>query len=1287
MDLKSDYYPYLEVNGKSADTIFRELCNNEAYRQIEDGSWKETFVNRFGEMLAEMPDVRSVANRILREGLLAKGYDIDPEKVYYNIFTDYTRSGNDIYHTGPMLKESYRLTDAALLNVFEKYYGGSYYILESWRVSGVYTVGKEGSVNPANPSFGRCWGPHNQAVLPIEPANILLASAGIQAEFTKAHNAYWSKYADLYRDMMADFFLAAAIKQYKDGLLSDYGFSMARKVYDKQPSVVSYYFNINTYTAYDIIVMESRDSGRMHTILYIPGASIPFKEFDNVTQMKTWIGRQLADPAAQGALLQHFSIYNRQDGPTYIGVGTILRKMAAGDSQWNPQTHILVNPGRAPYDAVFDKLRDQVRSVMHNNAEKLVTTNAEVYRAFALSLVETFLQYTALVELVMPKAGFALNLVLSLTALGLSADIAIKGDSLKERMDGVGSLVNSALNIALNMLPIFKEIGLSLKVFRRAADEILPFADETKFMMNTFQVDSPSALNRIRPGDAPLVVNHATGELRLVRLADGGESLAVLRRVGGNKFARLNPATLEELPGERLISEVFSEKIARRTVYLSGSLVRGGAPYNPWENFFDQVWTVEELKRKADKLGTSDRKYTDIKNRLAQMHVAADFDAKQLAAHHLLYQVADYARTYPSALRRTVLNQLAAQIKEVLYPPEIAYLRRRLVESAKGMHPAVASRIYKVSIAERLGEVPDGLTLSLIRYAENDPVLSILSLSPNPQRVLPAEGSSSAKYVIYNITDMNRLDVNYATFPPYTSLDIYQNHDVFRYALTQSQKLGLLTKIKLVRNIYTSVVIGYSYDELLSLVTEFSSSASSRFGTYPLTVVNLLRDMAKRGGEGEMMRLYGRNKYFDDLVQERLGNMEKNIRLYDASMLESFDRNVAKAFDPHFDSLTHESQRLAKIMENLQGMVVRQGIGEIAYCLRNLDYFKSKGVTHIGLTSLFADVHQAELTKFMEGGFLTATLEAMILTADKGVADGPLLRLLTAARGKGMKAVALGHSDTALHSLVDGMKNAYTKGVVVRNAGRLLAGTKTLIVADPKLINTTPGLSTPSMGIAQVLEIPAFYYDLSKNELRYFKDIVSNRAPLYAGRESDWLSLSPTPGRFMGWRVYGSGYTHVTPAQRRNSVYAKISSDLNAFKREYEEIYNLVSDVACGQGRRCDKVMADVNAKLTKAGKRLGTGRSLTWWHPSGSDYGTSSHTASTVYIRDVEYVVDASHLQFPHHSLDEGVMIMPADDWAEELMNRVKGQNPYLAFRAHAGDSLRMFTGPDFTRPRVRKS
>lgn len=1278
MDLSSNYYPFLEVNGKHPDLIFRELTTNDAYRLIEDGTWEEAFINRYGQMLEEAPNVRTTANQILREGLQKKGFNINPEKVYVNTFnSSVVIDKKGVFHREGSLVESYRLTDAALLNFFNENYTDRWSVLGSYSDIGVYSIGKEGKFESSQPLFGKGWGPSAQVCVAKEPADVLYYS-DLQAAYTEHYQAFWDKYLDEYREMIADLFIAAAIRQYKAGSLSEYGFAMVRKVYAGQPEVETYQFNIDTYDATDIIVMVGKVSDLDHTILYIPGASTPFVEFDQFTQMRKWLIKQLADPAALAAFRRHFSIYERQEGTTYSGVDVILKKMLAGTL--NPQDYIMLHPIRLNYDKVFSQVRNRIKYAMEDDANRKITSNSEFYRDYVLRFVEGMLGQVSVFDMLVPEIGIPLDLALSTTALGISLDIVKNADTYKARLDGVGSLVSSGIYTVTNFLPVFLEVGTALKNFTRVPTEIPIYADEERFMMGKFHIGTTEELHAIKAGDNPYVFQDPKSEMRLVRLADGDKQLVVIRKLGGNKYIRVNPMTFEDLEGEGFISEVMAGSKSNRILYVSNSRLLGGAPYNPFEHFFDEIWTVEELKRKVDKLGVDDAAFIGIKGRLQAIHSSLDFYTKQKAAHEVLYLIKEYVKSTPAVLRKKPLLQLAEQIKSTLYDPEVAYLRRRLVEPAKVKNSQVCSHIYKVSQGEQLGELPPEITHGLVRFAEEDDILSIASISGAYQGEIPPDISFEVKYVINDLSEVNTLGKDFTKLPEFEGTDLVTNTDVFHYALEQSQGVGLLHKCIISDN-GKKLFIGYSYAEFISTITKHSCNANTLFGTYPAIVLEMILYLLKGGGEGALMARFGRGIYWNRLIEQRLGNMEDIIKFYDYTVFARYDRRVSDVFGKSFDRAVTDQAKLDIMMSSRNGILFREGEKELTFCCDNLDFFKSKGVTHIGLTCFYSDLHQTAINSFMAGSGLDTELLAIIITADLGVYEGPMFKLIMAAREKKFEVLALGHSDGVGYTARSLFTKAYNKGTVVMGAASLLRGKKCIVVSDTQLAYTSPGLVVPIPGLSQILEIPAFRAPSPKHNIRFWPDVRQNRTIIYVKPEKDWLTMAPPIGHFRGWRKFDANFKFLTAREHEKAIFAKVFEDLEGFKKELEEIRGIVLPYACGAGRRCDKTSSVVRTALAAARKNLGNGVSLAWWKRDGNTFANQVHTAPTVVIRGIEIVVDATYLD----PLGEAVSFMLVDEWAEEVFQRFKGYNAYLADRT-MGDALYGFRCPEFTRPRLRK-
>ncbi|MDE6158853.1 MAG: hypothetical protein K2F69_01960 [Bacteroidaceae bacterium] len=1295
MELLSGYYSYLEVNGKDVGTIFRELTTNETYKQIADGTWKEAFINLFGTMLTEMPDVRSIVNRILHEGLLKQGLDIDPENVYVNTFgSSVVVDGKGVFHKEDSLISSYRLTDAALMNFFTSNYYDDWDVLDYYTQIGIYNVGKGGRFEASEPLFGNGWGPSSQVCVAKKPADILYNS-DIQAAYVADYKKFWSKYNTMYRDMLADLFLASAIMQYKAKLLSEYGFAMIRKVYAGQDGVKTYRFNIDQYDSTDIIVMVATISGAPHVVLYIPGASTPFVEFDHFTQMRKWLVQRLANPEDKKAFLKHFSIYVRQDGTTYSGVDTFVDKMVNNVPGWNPQDYIMLKPAVLPYGQVFDSIRDKTKAVMLDDANREITSNSEVYRDYVLNFFETLLSHLMVIDMIVPEIGIPLDVALSTTALGLSADIVVNGDTLEKRLDGVGSLVSSTIYTAINLIPIFVGIGVTYKGFRRPAAQIPAYADEASYMQHRFGLASIEELNGIQPGQKPYVLHLPdNSKLVLARLANEGKPLTVLRHVSGNKYVRLNPITLEELEGEGLISELLTDRPGRR-VFVSNSRLLGGAPYNPFESMFEEVWPEEIFARKADKLGTLDSKYVTIKEKLRQMHALSDFESKQSLAHELYFLLKDYEKTFRLSLRKKIISELKMQVRRALYDDEVEFLGDMLLGESEKINPAVAGKIYMVSIAERMGELTPGTTESLIKFVLHDPTLSVYELSTSFQGKIPSDLPFSVKYVIDDLAALNNIKNQYYKLEAYTGLGLKNNKEAFLHSLKEAQRVGMLSKWKLSSD-ENMVYIGNSYEELVRTITVYSCDQNTRYGLHPLNVLDMIMDLLPLFNTHEMMATFGTGEYYTFLAAKRIREMKDVFDLSSESLFVKFDKDVASVFDPAFNQLADVQDRLEMLMNKTKGIILSNEYHNIEYLNQHLDFFQSKGVTHLGVTDFFADLEQTELDEFMRDGTLTTNLGATILSVDRGRADGAFRQLIMSAQQKGIKIVALGESDADIAHESSVYTKIYVKGRVNRNADRLLGGNKFVILAHPELINTTPGIREGMPGLAQQMSAPGLAFNLAETpgvtfnpsvrSVNFLPDAVQNRRAMGYARLPRWVSIAPAEGRFMGWKKYGDGFTFVTPAQREAAVFSRIEDDLEGFKEKFRYIREKAVPYQSAQVGTCDRVTSRLQGIFSKEGIPVGPGRSLSWWIKDGDDYVNNVHTAGSVFIRDREYIVDATHLQFPHDSIDEGVMILPPNEWAEEILNRVKGSNPYMVNRSLFGNSLWALRSPRFTKPHVRR-
>ncbi|MDE5980531.1 MAG: hypothetical protein K2G61_01020, partial [Bacteroidaceae bacterium] len=334
MEKQSTFYTAIDVERRSPASIFRDLCHPADYKKLDDARWREALVNRYGEMMAAAPNLRTVAARCINEGLVAKGYAaVDAEHTYFNTFTDgYKNSGDTSYRHDPShLKEAYTLVEAAIFDIFAHDWWSTWSELDNDRTNGIYSEGR----------YGAGWGPSNK--LPFSSkvvADILYYDKSVAKSYPQEFAVFWNKYYNLYRDFVADSFMASALIQYRARMLSDEGFSVLRGFYQGiyPPGSKVIRLDVYGYYASDIICIYL---GSERMLLYIPGAAMPFREFVSMTEMKNWIAGELRLPENRQAFARHFSIYDRQDGSSHYGVDSVLRFIGEGNSQWDPQRFII----------------------------------------------------------------------------------------------------------------------------------------------------------------------------------------------------------------------------------------------------------------------------------------------------------------------------------------------------------------------------------------------------------------------------------------------------------------------------------------------------------------------------------------------------------------------------------------------------------------------------------------------------------------------------------------------------------------------------------------------------------------------------------------------------------------------------------------------------------------------------------------------------------------------------------------------------------------------------------
>lgn len=1296
MDKSATFYSAFEIESRSTDTIFRELCQPADYKKLDEGGWKEAFINRYGEMMDAAPNMRKLTARLINEGLKAKGYaEVDVEHTYFVTFTDgYKNSGDKVYRHNPsQLKESYSLADAAIFNIFTQDWWNTWNDLDNDRTNGIYSVGNKGPE----------WGPSNK--LPFSSkviADILYYDKSVSGSYPAEFDTFWNKYSSLYRDFLADSFLASALIQYRARLLTDEGFAVLRNFYygNYQEGTKIIKLDVYGYYASDIICIYL---GAERMFLYIPGANMPFREFVSIKEMKSWIAEQLRMPESREALLRHFQIYDYFDGSSYYGLINVLRFMAESNSSWDPQRFIIYS--EQAYDLkqdVFGAMRDQIKGRTNSDKGQNPMFNPDYVMEFGYF----FMAQAQMVSMILPDAPILFDIDASHTPLGLSTALVVDTQKMSDPHQNLGSRVDSDTFRALELLRLATQMAEELKTYSRPANKIPTFASETQAITVRFGLNATQQ-EALNPGDDPkLPVTGYPTEIRLVRLANDISPLAVVSAYAGNQYKLLDTLTLEKVEGQ-LVSAVKDEDTGK-TYYTANGYFRGYLPYQPYRFAFEYLWTPARFRDNLEILGSNIPLIaTEVYDCLQRIHTSVTLRKCQGAALDLIRVVNTYtAGTIDGLPYKDMLATVEMQVVKAFFPNGMELLQESLVTELPALGTQAAGYIYEAGIEEMAGENPE-LTSTLLRYANHDNIIPLQSGGFKGK--LTETSPYPPLYVVENMKDFNALTTHYYEQEAYKIQELTDNESVFHTALEQTHSKGLLYPCLIYDN---KLYIGCSYEEIVHTVSEASCNKDSDYTIHPLTVLHMLQELSGNAvdpGAG-LIKKYALPEYYCSLVDRRLKTMWEvyhmtenfDFATWDAAYGESFGQN----FEPKEDE-THQQatqRQINKLLEG-KGCALPANAEGVKFFLDNLQTFTAAGVTCVGVTSFYDDIIGKEIDMYVNEELMNSRLNAVLLTLDKGEANGPFRQLLTAARTGGISVLPLGQSDGSVAEESNGYTHLYFRGATLLNALKQLSHTgKAVLFTHQYMMLSTPGLNAPLPGLTQCLHIPGAWVD-DNGLLNYYADspgrtvlskvekweeVDGEILPIIDNNpdSTDTLSLlMPEDGKVVGLKVF-TLYDIETPtiAQREAILKKTVSEeDWPALKQDVDTIKEAVKGFFTQEATSGSTEGIEVYRKLKILGYQPGNGATLAWWIRGKDDkfYSPYFHTVPTVIIGNNEYVVDVTHLQFIFVK-DEEVIMLPVEDWTKEICGRAYALNPYLIYSMKTESELNYFSPLLFIEPRV---
>jgi hypothetical protein len=277
-------------------------------------------------------------------------------------------------------------------------------------------------------------------------------------------DTYWRDHLQSYRLASKLNFIAACNQQVDEGSLSDAGRRLiwrAAELLPRGEGMRMSMLNIYGYCSTDLLCINDNVSDL--TVLYIPGNSSPLLEFASEVAMKDWVGQQCKTAPGRQALKQHFKLADGPLGLDFSGLDIALEGLGAWplphrlspnantfatDGFWPPRKYVDYRPEH--YNAVIDgdpflTLAERQKQRGQDDADFIITSNAEVSKARWLGYLNATLNLIAPLTLVVPGLGPLLALG-GIVQFGLGLDQVINGKHLEDKSQGLQGMTWGLLN-------------------------------------------------------------------------------------------------------------------------------------------------------------------------------------------------------------------------------------------------------------------------------------------------------------------------------------------------------------------------------------------------------------------------------------------------------------------------------------------------------------------------------------------------------------------------------------------------------------------------------------------------------------------------------------------------------------------------------------------------------------------------------------------------------------------------------------------------------------------------
>jgi hypothetical protein len=418
------------------------------------------FLHLRNGVTSDFPDLTQMARQLMQVTIKERiGVEVNPDQVYLNYFGDEKRNHQPTWST--------TLTGLAFSNfpTFSLW-------ADTDRDYGVYRFG------PGCESYDNTEKLDN--LLPSQ-LKVIVWQLNFYQHVKNKLNAFWSAHRDNWRASAKAEFIRSAIWAVNRGFLSkddctcllngvagayaiievndefflNEPITMAHLYKNQTPLIDVRHLEINNLIATDIFVFTLKDK---REIIYMPDSPQRFYTFEDSRIKRNWVFNQSIDLKKRMLLALHFSVGDRQNGFFSKGIVATLLEIAEGDES------LPVSYGTKITSDLFDELALQTKNRGYSDADKIITDDGELFEQFILGELQLVSMILAIPLMLAGPIGIATDLALLGSTLGLEIDLAVNGDTEKERRE---MAVWAEVDIIMSLPAIFGAVFEGTGFFKK----------------------------------------------------------------------------------------------------------------------------------------------------------------------------------------------------------------------------------------------------------------------------------------------------------------------------------------------------------------------------------------------------------------------------------------------------------------------------------------------------------------------------------------------------------------------------------------------------------------------------------------------------------------------------------------------------------------------------------------------------------------------------------------------------------------------------------------------------